>query len=87
MAKFTLLEVHLDGASVDANADAVTALPFSSVITGEEDDETIEDDTTEDPSSADESGGSILGPIVFLLVLVGLAIAIKKVLGGDSTAD
>lgn len=87
MAKFTFLEVHLDGANVEANADSTTALPFSSIITGEDDEPDDEHPPApeDEPSSddADESP-SPLAPLALLALLVVAVVVLKKVLGGDS---
>jgi hypothetical protein len=85
MVEITLLEVHLDGASVESNAtaDAVTALPFSSITTGEPDateSETDEEGDSEDDTDADSRS---LAPLIGLVGLVVLAIVLKNVLGGD----
>jgi|AntRauTorcE11898_2_1112593.scaffolds.fasta_scaffold08008_3 hypothetical protein len=86
MVEFTLLEVHLDDATVDANAtaDAVTALPFSSVTTGEPDaTESETDDIDGDATDDGDTESDSLAPLVALVGLVVLVIVLKKVLGTD----
>jgi len=87
MAKFTFLEIHLDNADIDgtaeATADAVTALPFSSVTTGDNDD--ADDGESEDIEieiDEDEETTVSLAPLFLLVGLVVLAIMLKKRLGG-----
>ncbi|GGN89743.1 MULTISPECIES: hypothetical protein [Haloarcula] len=74
MAKFTLLELHLDGAEFTANAPGVG------------NGETAE--TAADESEASDSGGrgGVLA-LVVLLALVGVAVAGKKLLGGSDDED
>lgn len=78
MVEITLLEVHLDDATVDANAtadattDAVTALPFGSVVLGDEDEE------------SSEQGGTPLKPIVLLVGIVVIVLVAWKLLSEDN---
>lgn len=76
MAEFTFLEVHLDGASLTANA------PFSGGTGGGD-----EDPDVEVGSVGEEEGGSRkpwLAALVGLLFLVVVAVLAKKKLGGRS---
>ncbi|ELZ24936.1 hypothetical protein C475_11885 [Halosimplex carlsbadense 2-9-1] len=82
MAKFTLLEVHLDGAEFTANApysdgepdegaDGLDALPF-----GESDGEAAE-------TAADDGGSS---PFAIILTFAGMilaVVALRRILGGS----
>lgn len=91
MAKFTFLEIHLDDADIDgtaeATADAVTALPFSNVTTGQRDEDAEEPDAEElEIEDSGEETTVSLGPLLLLLGLVVLAIVLKKRLGGESEA-
>lgn len=85
MVEFTFLEVHLDNADIDgtaeATADAVTALPFSSITTDEREDE--EESESEPDEVEDEDTTISLAPLATLVGLVVLAIALKKLLGSD----
>jgi len=72
MAKFTLLELHLDDSTFTANA------PFSN-------DAELPDDAAEDDEAAggDDDGRPWLAALVGLLFLAVLAVLVKKKLGGD----
>jgi hypothetical protein len=70
MTKITFFELHLDGAEFTANAPGTGA------------DEADEADVA--VGATDESGGSPLIALLGLVVLVGVAVAVKKLLGGDS---
>lgn len=74
MAKFTFLEVHLDGAEFQANA------PFS---TGENDGE------ADDAETDTESSGvpRLLVAFVVLALVATVAVAAKKFLGGSGDSD
>jgi|GEM_PF-670166 len=81
MAKFTLLEVHLDGAEFTANApysegepdedDGLGALPF-----GESDDEAAE-------TAADDDGSNPFGIALTFAGMVLAVVAIRRLLGGS----
>jgi len=71
MAKFTFLEIHLDDASLAANA------PLSG--------STERDDGGEEGESGGGSGGR-LGLLVGLVVLVALSYAVKRRLDGEGTS-
>lgn len=74
MAKFTLLEIHLDGAEFTANA------PFSD--SGESDDSP--DIEVGEVGDEESSGGpSWLPAVVGLVFLVVVAVVAKKKLGGS----
>lgn len=79
MSKFTLIEVHLDGSSITANA------PFSNASNASDADDAapVEADTED----ADDSGGFPVAPLVGLLVVVALAVAAKKLLSGEVPED
>ncbi|MEF8882877.1 MAG: hypothetical protein V5A34_10190 [Halapricum sp.] len=83
MVEITLLEVHLDDATVDADAtadattDAVTALPFGSVVVGDEDDT----DESEEGSPEEDSGS--FTPIALLVGFAVAAFVAWKLLGED----
>lgn len=87
MVEFTLLEVHLDDATVDANAsataDAVTALPFSSVTADERDEPEDSETEAAEGSEEDDERSISLAPLFVILGLVGLAVALKKLLSDD----
>jgi len=87
MAKFTFLEIHLDNADIDgtaeATADALTALPFSSVTTGDNDDVDDAESTEIEIDTEDEETTVSLAPLFLLAGLVVLAIVLKKRLSGD----
>jgi hypothetical protein len=68
MTKITFFELHLDGAEFTANA------PGNGQEETDEDGEAVTD--------TDESGASPLLALVGLAVLVGVAVAAKKLLGG-----
>jgi len=72
MAKFTLLELHLDDSTFTANA------PFSS-------DAELPDEGPDDgePTGDGDGGRSWLAALVGLLFLAVLAVLVKKKLGGD----
>ena len=79
MAKFTLLEVHLDGSEVTANA------PFSTKRDAESPTES-ESAPVDVETPADESDG-VGGPgavILGLVVLVVAVVVLRRLLGGDS---
>ena len=78
MAKFTLLEVHLDGADIRANAPFSSATP-EDIESGSDLESTDEDDSTE--SSGGPPTGALL--VVGLALVAVTAIALKKVLGGS----
>ncbi|MFC7175786.1 hypothetical protein [Halosegnis marinus] len=71
MAKFTLLELHLDGAQFTANAPG-SGLPGVEVET---------DDTADD--APDSTGKPWLAALVGLLFLAAIALLARKKLGGD----
>jgi hypothetical protein len=82
MAKFTLLELHLDDAEFTANApysegesdedaDGFGGLPFG---------ESGRDEATE---STDDGGASPFGIVVAFAGLVLFAVAVRRVLGGS----
>jgi hypothetical protein len=71
MTKITFFEFHLDGAEFTANA------PGS----GQEEADEAGVETAVD---SDESGAGPLLALVGLVLLVGLVVAAKKLLGGDS---
>ncbi|WP_255195758.1 hypothetical protein [Halorarius litoreus] len=76
MAKFTFLEVHLDGAKFTANA------PGGKI---EEPDEEPEVSVGEVGDEASSSGkGKWVAALVGLLFLVAVAAVAKKKLGGDA---
>jgi hypothetical protein len=79
MAKFTFLEVHLDGAEFTANA----PLSNSGGEAGESDDEPdIEiGEVGDEESSAGK--GKWVAALVGLLFLVAVAVVAKQKLGGD----
>jgi len=70
MAEFTFLKLQFDDASFSANA------PFSA--SGEAEVEAGEDD------DGDEESGSVLPLLLGLVFLVGVAIVVKKLLGGGA---
>ncbi|MBX0323441.1 hypothetical protein EGH21_10415 [Halomicroarcula sp. F13] len=74
MAKFTLLELHLDGAEFTANAPGVGS------------DETAETATDEGDASDSGGRGGVLA-LVVLLALVGVAVAGKKLLSGSDDEE
>lgn len=90
MPKFTFLEIHLDDADIDgtaeATADAVTALPFSTVTTGERDEADESDVEAVEIEDEDEETTISLAPLFLILGLVVLAIVLKKRLGSESEA-
>ena len=80
MAKFTLLEVHLEDASFTANA------PYSGTGGENVDDEGAEDGSDEDATAgADDSGGPGKALVGLLVVVAILALAYlgSRRLGGD----
>jgi hypothetical protein len=91
MVNITVLEVHLDDASFSASADR----PFSSTGSdaeseAEEADDEQGDDQVETPDwtrTDDDEGTAVptraLAAVGVLLVLVGLAAAVKRLVGGD----
>lgn len=73
MVEFTLLEVHLDDASIDSYADGVAALPFSSISL---DDEYDRGDDELDALETDESSGfpwKVIGLVAVLALAAALA--------------
>lgn len=72
MAKFTLLELHLDDSTFTANA------PLTS-------DGELPDDGGSEAADAD-GGRSWLAALIGLLFLAVLAVLVKKKLGGDDDA-
>jgi len=76
MSKYTLLEIHLDGSSITANA------PFSNA----EDPETTEDGRGSDDDS-DEGGLPVVPIVALLAVLAVVAVAAKKLLSGEVPDD
>ena len=73
MAKFTLLELHLDDSTFTANA------PFSTDAELPDDESPIDAVTDAEP----DGGRSWLAALVGLLFLAVLAALVKKKLGGD----
>jgi len=81
MAKFTLLEVHLDGSEFTANApysksedeaaDGFDGLPF-----GESDDETAE-------TATDDGGTNPFGIALTFAGMILAVVALRRVLGGS----
>jgi hypothetical protein len=83
MVQFTFLELHLDDASLSANT------PFGSRKAADETRAESSDLEISAGGSDDESGGGpgFLPPLVGLVVLVGLAIAVRKLVGGDADEE
>ncbi|QSG14616.1 hypothetical protein [Halapricum desulfuricans] len=80
MAEFTLLEIHLDDASIDSYADGVAALPFSSISL---DDEYDRGDDELDALETDGSSGFPWKAIALVAVLTLTAVlAYKRLAGG-----
>jgi hypothetical protein len=83
MAKFTLLEVHLEDASFTANA------PYS----GASGDEAVEesDETDEDAAAAaDDSGGpgkALVGLLVVVAILALVYLGSRRLGGGEDVPD
>lgn len=78
--KFTFLELHLDGARFSPRG--IVDLFTGSEESDERAVETVDEDVE---SSSDESSGGpgALGVLVGLVVLVGIAVAVKKFRGDD----
>ena len=77
MAKFTFLELHLDGAQISANA------PFSS-----QSDADVDDALESDSDDAEDDGGlPLLAPVLGLVVLAVVAVAVKHLLDGGELPD
>jgi len=80
MVEFTLLEVHLDDASIDGYADGVAALPFSSIsLDGEHD----RGDGKLDTLETDESSGVPWKAIGLVAVLTLTAVLAYKRLASE----
>jgi hypothetical protein len=80
MAKFTLFEVHLDDATLTANA------PFSSQ-SGPEEGEDESAYAAEATDLGEEADGPGVAPLVVaLVVLVVVAVVVKKLVGGSEDA-
>ncbi|WP_436931852.1 hypothetical protein [Halosimplex halobium] len=83
MAKFTFLEVHLDGAEFMANA------PFSGAESAEEAEGLADlslgsgEDGDEAGEATDEGGASPFGIVFAFVGLVVLAVAFRRILGGS----
>jgi hypothetical protein len=81
MAKFTFLEVHLDGAEFMANA------PFSGAESAENaeglGDLSFGSGEDEEGETADEGGTSPFGIVFAFVGLVLFAVAVRRVLGGS----
>ncbi|WP_209452125.1 hypothetical protein [Halosimplex halophilum] len=81
MAKFTLLEVHLDGAEFTANApyseaepdegaDGFGALPFG-------------EDETDEATATDEGGTNPFGIVLTFAGMILAVVALRRILGGS----
>ncbi|RQG91292.1 hypothetical protein EA462_04710 [Natrarchaeobius halalkaliphilus] len=83
--KFTFIELHLDGETQFGPKAINDALPFGEKTAAEEleakddDAENGDDATTADDGSA----GTVIGAVIALVVLIGLAAAAKKFRGDD----
>jgi hypothetical protein len=75
MAKFTFLEVHLDGAEFTANA------PGSKLDESDDEPDIEVGDVGDEESSAGK--GKWVAALVGLLFLVAVAVVAKQKLGGD----
>ncbi|MHB9286410.1 hypothetical protein ACKVMT_05150 [Halobacteriales archaeon Cl-PHB] len=81
--EITLFELHLDDSPVTAHA------PFSGGGRGSEESADAEEGTTVDVETPDETasedGGSKMGAVVALLLVVGLAVAARRIMSGGSS--
>ncbi|MFP8956337.1 hypothetical protein ACLI4Y_06380 [Natrialbaceae archaeon A-CW3] len=82
--KFTFIELHLDGDTQFGPKAIGEAAPFGA--TGEEEDVATDD---EDGTATEEDGGkgAVIGAIVGLIALVGIALAVKKFRGDDEESE
>ncbi|MUV89672.1 hypothetical protein GJ629_06995 [Halapricum sp. CBA1109] len=82
MSKYTLLEVHLDGSPITANA------PFSNAADPEDAENADEVESADDADESESAGGGIpVLPLVGVVLLAVLAVAAKKLLSGDVPED
>ncbi|MEF8887228.1 MAG: hypothetical protein V5A30_05425 [Haloarculaceae archaeon] len=82
MAKFTLLEVHLEDASFTANA------PYSGASGDGQDDDTGEDDTGTTAADGDSGGrGKAFVGLLVVVAILALAYLGSRKLGGEDVPD
>lgn len=89
--KFTLIELHLDGDTQFGPASLRDVVGDEPTETDEDRAEVDEGRTEIDAGTAveeeEEGGRSVIGALVALVVLVGIAVAVKKFRGGDETEE
>lgn len=82
MARFTLLELHLDGAQFTANA------PFSGEEADEGVGETIEKRFGSEPEADErDSGSSPMGKLLGIAAIVGVLAVVQRLLSGSDAAS
>jgi hypothetical protein len=84
MAKFTLLEVHLEDATFTANA------PYSGASGEEAADEAGDEDTDDAAAGADDSGGAgkaLVGLLVVVAILALAYLGSRRLGGGEDVPD
>ena len=83
--KFTLIELHLDGETQFGPRMLSDALPIGG--DGATADEDEMDSAFEEATDEDEGGVGAIGVVVGLVLLVGVALAVKKLRGGDDESE
>ena len=79
--KFTFIELHLDGNTQFGPKTISDALPIGAEETA---DETLDSEEEAAAATEEESGGKgAIGVVVALIVLAGIAFAVKKFRSGD----
>ncbi|MCU4925693.1 hypothetical protein OB905_06790 [Halobacteria archaeon AArc-dxtr1] len=80
--KFTFVELHLDGNTQFGPKEISDALPGGrKVEVGAESD--VDEEVDSEHAEDDSAGKGVVGALVGLVLLVGIAVAIKKFRGGD----
>ncbi|MFT4880908.1 MAG: hypothetical protein ACI9HI_000906 [Salinirussus sp.] len=84
MAKFTLFEVHLEDASLTANA------PYSGANEAEADGKGADDQATGDAGEDDDSGGAgrvLVGLLVVVAILALAYLGSRRLGAGEDASD
>lgn len=82
--KFTLLELHFDGATQFGPRAIGDGLPFDLLTEAD-----ASGDPDEPPVGEEDDGGGrgLIGGVIALALLVGMAFALNKLRGGDEQAE